>query len=46
MAPRLYRVILPVSDIEKAVGFYSGLFEQGGQRVSRGRLVCEAGAGM
>lgn len=37
MTPRLYRVILPVRDIERMVGFYSGLLGQGGERVSPGR---------
>ena len=37
MTPRLYRIILPVHDIETAVEFYSGLFEMKGQRVSPGR---------
>ena len=34
---RLYRVIVPVSDIEAATIFYSVLFSQGGERVSPGR---------
>ena len=34
---RLYRVILPVSDIEKATEFYEGLFGVHGTRVSPGR---------
>jgi len=34
---KLFRVILPVSDIEAAVRFYAGVFEQAGQRVSAGR---------
>ena len=33
----LYRVILPVSDIEKAAQFYEGLFGVHGTRVSPGR---------
>ena len=36
-APRLYRVILPVSDIELAAKFYSHVFEIDGERVSPGR---------
>ena len=34
---RLYRVILPVSNIEKAARFYEGLFGIHGTRVSAGR---------
>lgn len=34
---KLYRIILPVTDIEKAVSFYSNLFSQKGHRVSPGR---------
>jgi catechol 2,3-dioxygenase-like lactoylglutathione lyase family enzyme len=34
---RLYRVILPVSDIDAAAEFYRELLEQPGQRVSPGR---------
>lgn len=37
MSPRLYRVILPVTDIDRAVAFYTGLLEQEGERVSPGR---------
>lgn len=40
---RLYRVILPVGDIEKAVGFYEELFEQPGMRVSPGRHYFDLG---
>lgn len=35
--PRLYRVILPVPDIERAATFYSAVFGSSGQRVSPGR---------
>lgn len=35
--PRLYRVILPVADIAKAVQFYGDLFQVPGERVSPGR---------
>ncbi len=35
--PRLYRVILPVSDIEQAALFYGQLMNTSGQRVSPGR---------
>lgn len=34
---KLYRVILPVTDIEKAVTYYSAIFETPGKRVSPGR---------
>jgi predicted enzyme related to lactoylglutathione lyase len=37
LRPKLYRIILPVDDIEKAAGFYEGLLGFGGQRVSPGR---------
>jgi predicted enzyme related to lactoylglutathione lyase len=35
--PHLYRVILPVSDIDVAAKFYSYVFEDDGERVSPGR---------
>lgn len=34
---KLYRIIFPVNNIEKAAAFYSNIFEQPGQRVSPGR---------
>lgn len=34
---KLFRVILPVPDIEAAAGFYGALFAQSGTRVSPGR---------
>jgi len=34
---KLYRIILPVKDIEEAARFYAGIFGQTGQRVSPGR---------
>lgn len=37
LTPRLYRVILPVTDIEKAQKFYSNLLNMEGKRVSSGR---------
>ena len=40
---KLYRVILPVKDIESAVRFYSQVFEQAGERVSPGRHYFECG---
>ncbi len=41
--PRLYRVILPVSDIEKAASFYSELLGMKGFRVSGGRHYFNCG---
>jgi uncharacterized glyoxalase superfamily protein PhnB len=35
--PRIFRVILPVSDIEAAAAFYRALLDQPGHRVSAGR---------
>jgi len=43
MNPRLYRVILPVREIEIAVKFYSGLLETTGKRVSPGRHYVDLG---
>jgi predicted enzyme related to lactoylglutathione lyase len=40
---RLYRVILPVSDIEKATSFYSSIFDMSGKRVSSGRHYFDCG---
>ncbi|HVR43937.1 MAG TPA: VOC family protein [Thermoanaerobaculia bacterium] len=37
MAPRLFRVILPVGDIERAAAFYSEVLGMEGERVSPGR---------
>ena len=37
MKPSLYRVILPVGDVEAAASFYSQLFQQPGERISPGR---------
>ena len=37
MPPRLYRIILPVTDIERAAIFYAALLGIPGQRVSPGR---------
>jgi catechol 2,3-dioxygenase-like lactoylglutathione lyase family enzyme len=42
-APRLYRVILPVSDIERAAAFYAELLSSDGRRVSPGRHYFDAG---
>jgi predicted enzyme related to lactoylglutathione lyase len=41
--PRLYRVILPVNDIIRAVGFYSSLLGMPGSRVSAGRHYFDCG---
>lgn len=41
--PRLYRVILPVSDIERAAQFYAELLELKGVRVSPGRQYFHTG---
>ena len=35
--PKLFRVILPVNDIEKAQKFYTSLLNMEGKRVSPGR---------
>jgi predicted enzyme related to lactoylglutathione lyase len=41
--PKLYRVILPVSDISRGIEFYSALLGSAGRRVSSGRYYfdCE-----
>jgi predicted enzyme related to lactoylglutathione lyase len=40
---RLFRVIMPVTNIEEATKFYSALFDQPGFRVSPGRHYFECG---
>jgi len=40
---KLYRVILPVSDIESAASFYGKLLDQTGRRVSPGRHYFDCG---
>jgi len=40
---RLFRVILPVSDIDNAANFYGKLLEQAGRRVSPGRHYFDCG---
>ncbi len=40
---RLFRVIMPVNNIEDAAEFYSALFDQPGFRVSRGRHYFDCG---
>jgi len=42
-APRLYRVILPVPDIERAAAFYAAVFGVPGRRVSPGRHYFDCG---
>jgi len=42
--PRLYRVILPVHDIDRAQRFYSAVFGDPGERVSPGRHYFDCGA--
>ncbi len=39
----LYRIILPVTDIEEAASFYSKLFQQDGELVSYGRHYFKLG---
>ena len=41
--PRLYRVILPVADIERATAFYGVVFGTPGQRISPGRHYFNCG---
>ncbi len=43
MAARLYRVILPVSDIDKATRFYAAVLNDQGQRISDGRHYFDCG---
>ena len=43
MAPRLFRVILPVNDLAAAVPFYATLFDDAGFRVSGGRHYFSCG---
>jgi uncharacterized glyoxalase superfamily protein PhnB len=42
-APRLFRVILPVSDIDAAAAFYTHVLGQPGRRVSSGRHYFDCG---
>jgi predicted enzyme related to lactoylglutathione lyase len=42
-AAKLYRVILPVSDIELAAKFYADVFRTDGERVSPGRHYFDCG---
>ncbi|HVM61260.1 MAG TPA: VOC family protein [Verrucomicrobiae bacterium] len=41
--PRLYRVILPVANIDQAAAFYSRVLDTPGQRVSPGRHYFNCG---
>ena len=43
MQPRLFRVILPVSSIDRAAAFYARLLGMPGQRVSNGRHYFNCG---
>src|SRR5688572_16169009 len=43
MGVKLFRVILPVTDIERATEFYRHLLQQQGERVSSGRHYFECG---
>lgn len=43
MTPRLFRVILPVSDIERAAKFYETILGMKGMRVSPGRHYFDCG---
>lgn len=43
MAPELYRVIHPVSDIEAAARFFAAVFGTAGERVSPGRHYFDCG---
>jgi catechol 2,3-dioxygenase-like lactoylglutathione lyase family enzyme len=42
-APRLYRIVLPVNDLDAAVPFYATLLEEAGVRVSGGRHYFSCG---
>ena len=43
MTPKLYRVIMPVADIDEAQRFYAALFDTPGERVSPGRHYYDLG---
>lgn len=43
MIPILFRVILPVDNIEKATALYQTIFDQPGRRVSPGRHYFDSG---
>ena len=42
--PNLYRIILPVANIERAAAFYGAIFETPGERVSPGRHYFTCGS--
>jgi predicted enzyme related to lactoylglutathione lyase len=41
--PKIYRIVLPVTDIDRAAAFYGALFDTPGQRVSPGRHYFNCG---
>lgn len=43
VAIRIFRVIMPVADIDRAARFYGSLLDQAGMRVSSGRHYLECG---
>lgn len=43
VAIRIFRLILPIADIDGAARFYESLFDQAGFRVSRGRHYFDCG---
>jgi predicted enzyme related to lactoylglutathione lyase len=43
VAIRIFRLIMPVADIERAARFYESLLDQTGMRVSQGRHYLECG---
>lgn len=43
MAPRLYRVVLQVGNVDEAAAFYGALLERPGTRVSEGRHYFDCG---
>ncbi len=43
MSPKLFRVILPVTDIDSAARFYASVLDLTGQRVSPGRHYFDCG---
>jgi predicted enzyme related to lactoylglutathione lyase len=43
MSARLYRVIVPVSDMDRAAEFYGAIFATPGERVSGGRHYFDCG---
>jgi catechol 2,3-dioxygenase-like lactoylglutathione lyase family enzyme len=42
-APRIFRVIMPVTNLDESVRFYGALFENNGFRVSGGRHYFDCG---